>query len=331
MTANRALVMRLALLGPAIGLIVAASAFLGPIWIPAAEIFGDPPSTSFWHLRVPRTLLAAVAGAGLALGGAVFQLLFRNPLATPYTLGIASGASLAAAAGFLYQVGGYWFGVPQMVLLAFAGAIGAMLLIMALARLQGGRDMARLLLAGVCIMFMCSAGIMLVTFLSDRPVTNDTVRWLMGSLAVVRPRAAAEIAWVLGPVILFCIWSHRALDLLALGDQLAAARGVRVGVTVWGSFAAVGLLTAAIVANCGPIGFIGLMVPHFARALLGQRALPVLLGSVLIGAAFLAACDGLARSLTRYELPVGIVTNILGAGFFFALLARGAVSPHVAR
>jgi iron complex transport system permease protein len=313
-------------------LIVAGSSLLGPtaldwseIWHPRSTAEADATNV-FWTLRVPRTLLAACAGAGLALAGVVLQALFRNPLATPYTLGIASGASLAAAVGFLLDLGGRWLGVPILSVLAFGGALFAMSFVYLMARLRAGRDMTRLLLAGVCIAYMCSAGVLLVTFLAGRAVTNDIVMWMIGSLATLRPAASAEIAVVLLPALAFAVYAHRALDLLSMSDELAASRGVAVGTTVWASFLLVGLLTAVIVANCGPIGFVGLMVPHIARALLGLRALPLVLGSALIGAAFLATCDGLARSISVYELPVGVVTNILGAAFFFYLLATRDVS-----
>jgi iron complex transport system permease protein len=329
----RSTAVRFAVLTPLVVLIVATTTCLGPRWIPWQDLFGaDQPAYIFWHLRVPRSLLAACAGAGLAVGGVVFQTLFRNPLAEPYTLGVASGASLAAAVGFL----GGWHGwapgrIPALSLLAFGGAVVAMSLVYLMSRLRPGRDMSRLLLAGVCVAYMCSAGILLVFFLADRAITNDIVIWMMGSLGTLRPRAAAEIALVLVPVLAFVAYSHRALDLLALGDDLAASRGVNVGRTIWGCYALVGLLTAVIVANCGPIGFVGLMVPHIGRALFGVRTLPLLLGSVLLGAAFLAVCDGIARALPVTELPVGVVTNILGATFFFYLLATREIVHGAAR
>jgi iron complex transport system permease protein len=211
--------------------------------------------------------------------------------------------------------------VPLHTLTAFTGALGAIGLVYLMSRLRPGRDMARLLLAGISVAYLCSAGILLVFFLADKAITNDIVVWTMGSLGVLRPRAALEIAVVLLPVLACCAAFHRRLDLLALGDHLAAARGVPVAATVWTCYVLVGLLTAAIVANCGPIGFVGLMVPHIGRALFGVRTLPLLAGAALVGAGFLAACDGVARSARVTELPVGIVTNMLGAGFFIYLLA----------
>jgi iron complex transport system permease protein len=304
-------------------LVVTGTMLLGPQWIPLRDLF-DPGDAGyiFWRLRVPRSLLAAIAGASLALGGVVFQTVFRNPLATPYTLGVASGASLAAALGFLVGWRQRAPGdLPVLTLLAFGGALGAMLLVWLVSRLRRQRDLTRLLLAGVCVAYMCSAGILLITYLADRAVTSDIVVWMMGSLDALRPRAALEILVVFVPALLIIIAQHRALDLLSFGENVAASRGVNVSVTIWSCYTVVGLLTGAVVANCGPIGFVGLMVPHLARPIFGVRALPLALGAAVIGAAFLAVCDGLARTMPLTELPVGVVTNIVGAAFFFYLLA----------
>ena len=330
--ATRATALRFAILVPLVLLIVAATTLLGPPPLTGTESYSaDAAQFAFWHLRVPRCVLAACAGAGLAVGGVIFQTLFRNPLAEPYTLGVASGASLAAALGFLYGWrGDFALGVPSLALVAFAGAALAMGVVYLMSRLRPGRDMARLLLAGVCVAYVCSAGILLVFHLADKTITSDTVVWMMGSLGAYRPRAGLEIAVVLVPVLAFATYSHRALDLLHFGDDLAAARGVNVPLTVWGCYALVGVLTAAIVANCGPIGFVGLMVPHIGRAIFGLRTLPLLLGAALVGAAFLAVCDGIARSMPVTELPVGVVTNILGAAFFLYLLATRDVAPAMA-
>jgi len=325
---SRSTARRLALLVPLVVAIVVGSTFFGPTPITWAEIRGsDAPLSVYWNIRVPRSLLAACAGAGLAIGGVIFQALFRNPLAEPYTLGVASGASLAAAIGYLAGWRGYLPGrVPVLPLVAFGGALVVMSLVYVVSRLRPGRDVARLLLAGVCLAYMCTAGIMLVFFLADRAITNEIVTWMMGSVGVLRPRAALEVAVVLVPVLVLTAAAHRAFDLLTLGDDLAASRGVHVGRTLWGGYALVGLLTAVIVANCGPIGFVGLMVPHIGRAIFGVRTLPLLLGSTLLGAAFLAVCDAIARSVSVNELPVGVVTNILGAAFFFYLLATREIA-----
>jgi iron complex transport system permease protein len=325
--APRAALLRLAWITPLALLVIVASSFFGYTsfdWRTPTGWREFITSDLYWDLRVPRVKLAAFAGAGLALGGAVFQCLFRNPLAEPYTLGIASGASLGAGMGFLFNVTGYVFWLPKLGVFALVGGLVAMTLVLLLARLRAGQDMTRLLLAGVCIAYTCNAGILLVTFLARKPVTNDLVMWMMGSLSLVRWQSWVEVAVALGLVTALAIYVHRALDLLTTSDHLAAARGVAVGRTVWTAFGAVGALTAVIVANCGPIGFVGLMVPHIVRSLLGLHAITLVLGSVLLGAAFLTVCDGVARAASSQELPVGVITNILGTTFFFGLLTRGS-------
>ena len=173
---------------------------------------------------------------------------------------------------------------------------------------------------------MSAAGIMLAQYAADRAVTASVVIWLMGSLGRVDPMAHWAIFAALAPMLCYVIYAHRALDLIAMGDSLAAGRGVPVARLLWTSFVLVGVLIAVIVAHCGPIGFVGLMVPHMARAFVGPRTLPLTIFSCLFGAAFLAVCDGLARSFI-FAVPVGVVTNILGAAFFFYLIATRDISP----
>lgn len=303
---------------------VALAALLGRPIVSLRAILDPEAGYGFWNVRVPRVALAAAAGAGLSLGGVVFQALFRNPLATPYTLGIDTGASLAAAVGVLLGLSGHWLGVPVQSLAAFGGAAAAMTLVFVASRGRAEPDMTRLLLAGVCIAYLCSAGITLVLYLAGRAVVHEIMFWTMGSLDVLRPRAALETAVAILPLAVFVAANHRGIDLLAMGDDLALSRGVAVRRVVWGAFVLVGLATAVIVSNCGPIGFVGLMVPHLVRGLVGPRTLPLALGSMLMGAGFLALCDGVARAATIYELPVGVITNIVGAGFFFVMVNRRA-------
>lgn len=331
---SRAGVRRLALVGVISLIFVLGSTLLGETRLGWADVFGSQPSIVFWQLRVPRTLLAAMAGAALACGGVLFQSLFRNPLATPYTLGIDTGASLGAAVAFLNGVGGVWaiahigevdIGLSRLSVFAFAGAMSALLIVLLMARLRGGQDITHLLLAGVCVSYISAAGIPLVMLLSNRPITNEIVIWTMGSLEKASADAlsgAVQIGVVLSVVLAYGIYQHRAIDLLSMGDDLAASRGVAVRRTVWISAGLVGVLTAVTVATCGPIGFVSLMIPHTARLIVGHHTLPRLVSSALIGAAFLALCEGLTRSAGPRVIPVGVVTNLLGAGFFFFLLAR---------
>ncbi|MBL8879924.1 MAG: iron ABC transporter permease [Phycisphaerales bacterium] len=326
--------LRLAAIAAASIALIGASTFLGETHIAFDDIFGAQPSVVFWQLRVPRSLLAAAAGAALSIGGVLFQSLFRNPLATPYTLGIDTGASLGAAVAFLSGVSGIWslarigdveFGVARLSVFAFIGAMAALMVVLFMARLRGGQDITHLLLAGVCVSYMSAAGIPLVMLLSNRPITNDIVIWTMGSLEKASADALAgmvQICCIAALVLGYGVYHHRAVDLLSMGDDLAASRGVAVRRTVWTTALLVGVLTAVTVANCGPIGFISLMVPHAARFIVGPHTLPRLIASALLGGAFLALCEGLTRTVGPRVVPVGVVTNLLGAAFFFFLLAR---------
>ncbi len=317
---------RLAALGVLALLLVGGSALLGRPALTASDLadwrslFDSELRSPFWDLRVPRTLLAASVGAGLALGGVVFQVIFRNPLASPYTLGVDAGASLGAAVALYMGLSSGLAGA------AFAGASLALLLVYGVASLRDSRDVARLLLGGLCVAYLASAGVTLTAYLGGRDTAGDIVFWMMGSLGNYRPAAIAEIlACLLVTLAATLLWRH-ALDALALGPELAGARGVPVRRVVSVSLALVGLLTAVSVANCGPIGFVGVMVPHMARGLVGARSGRLLIGSALLGAGFLAVCDGLTRCVGGFEPPVGVLTNLIGGAFFFYLLATRDLS-----
>lgn len=317
-TVTRRASLRVGLLLLAVGslLLIVGSSLIGPT---ALEWFSAP----WWQLRGERTLKAALVGAALAFGGAVFQQLFRNPLATPYTLGVASGASLASAIGFFTGISGVWLGVPVQVWLALSGSAVVMALVASLALRSARRDLTPLLLAGVAVAYLCSSGIMLVTYLADRTITARIAVWLMGSLSTLDPEAPRRIAVVLGVAAAVILAQHRSLELLRVDAELAETRGVPVQRVIWSCYGLIGVLVAVVVAHCGPIGFVGMMVPHVVRAMIGERSGPLLIGSLIAGAAFLSVCDSLARSVTLFELPVGIVTNTLGAIFFLGLLIRG--------
>ncbi len=277
------------------------------------------------HLRLPRVLLAFLAGGGLAVAGMVYQALFRNPLATPYTLGLASGASLGAAMVTLFGLGvGLAGGLS--VAGAMGGALATMGLVLLVGRAAGGLTQHSLLLAGVALNFICGSLVMLAQYLADYTQTFRLLRWLMGSITA--PGTVQLIFTALlvlgGSVVL--LLHHRELDLLCTGEELAASRGVnlrRVRRVVLGTSA---LIVGAVVAVCGPIAFVGMMVPHILRLLLGPTHARLGAWVFPAGGLFLVACDTLARSLLApAEMPVGILTALLGGPFFLFLLIRGRV------
>lgn len=271
-----------------------------------------------WQLRLPRVLTAAAVGGGLAVAGAVMQSLVRNPLADPYLLGLSSGASLGAVAVLVLGA------AVLLPVAAFAGALAALAAALALAGSVGRLTPARTVLAGLAVSQLSAAGTSFVIFWS---ATGDSYRdilaWLMGSLAGAgwdSVAIAGGATLVLGAGLLA---AARTLDAVALGDTAAAALGVPVARTRWLLLVVVALLTGALVSVSGSIGFVGLVVPHAVRLVLGsghRRLLPV---TALAGATFLVWADTVARALFEpRELPVGIVTAFCGAPVFAVLLWR---------
>lgn len=275
-----------------------------------------------WSLRLPRVALGLLAGAGLATSGMVFQAVFRNVLATPFTLGVASGASLGAMIyirlGLSLSIagigGGTWF--------AFAGAVLTIALVYGLTRLRRGFLTTIMLLAGLAINLFFSALILLVQYLSDFTDSYLMLRWMMGGLS--RTTSFDDVLTLLpfvtaGTAVV--IYLTHELNLLTTGEELAASRGVAVHRTKVTLFFAVSLMVGAIVAVTGPIGFIGLMAPHICRLAIGPDHRYLTPATMLFGAALLTACDALARTiLPPHELPVGILTALMGGPFFVWLL-----------
>lgn len=281
----------------------------------------DTASTIVWHLRLPRLLLGLAAGGALAVSGVAFQTLFRNPLAEPYTLGLASGAALGAVVVQHLGLSGGLAGFSATSVASFAGAAAAGMLILGLARGRHGFETGTLLLAGIAVSLSCSALILFLQYLADFTRTFRMVRWMMGGLAVVGYREVLWVApWVVaGSLALFFL--RRDLDQLLTGDELAASRGVDLGRLRLTVLAVVAGMVGALVAVTGPIGFVGLVVPHILRRWVGPTHLVLLPASFLGGGVFLALCDLAARRvLPPAELPVGVLTALLGGPFFLWLL-----------
>lgn len=282
--------------------------------------------------RFSRSLLALQVGITLALCGATFQVLFRNPLATPYTLGIASGGSLGALVGLRWGWTGVILGVSGVAGAAFGGAVAVVAAVYLLARGSRRLSSNELLLAGVTLGLFCSAMMMFVTSVSNERETFFIVRWMMGSLDPVRSIEGAMLLPLMVPAWIVLVGSSRALNQYRLGDELAAARGVNVARLQAVCVLVCTLATAAVVAHCGPIGFVGLMVPHMVTLLFGSDCRILLPGSALLGGAFLILCDwgsqlamrvaGWAtnQQLGSATLPIGVVTAIVGVPAFLILL-----------
>ncbi|MFI9722200.1 FecCD family ABC transporter permease [Streptomyces sp. NPDC052396] len=314
-----------------------ASVCLGSTHVPPGQVWsavvrgvrgqGPVPGTQdliVWRLRVPRALLAAVVGAGLGLVGTAVQALVRNPLADPYLLGISSGASLGAVSAIVLGAGtGGALGLG-LSSAAFAGALASFALVWAVARRGGGFSPLRLVLAGVGIgQFLSGFTHYLVLQAGDDQQTHGVLFWLMGSLGGAQwsTLTAPAVTVALGLVLLTA--RARALNALLMGDETAAGLGVDVARLRRELFVVTSVLTGVLVSVSGAIGFVGLMVPHVCRMVVGgdhRRLLPL---SALFGAVLLVVVDLIARTaLPDQELPVGVVTALVGAPALLYLLDR---------
>lgn len=282
-------------------------------------------SDIFWKIRLPRVIAAFLAGAALAISGMAFQAMFRNPLATPFTLGVSSGAAFGAAIyikiGFIFSI----LGVSGQSLSAFFGAILSVLLVYGISQIKKGFTTATMLIAGVAINFFFSSLILFIQYLSDFANSFRIIRWLMGGFEIVGFRPVMTLApfVVIGSVLVFML-THE-LNLLTLGEDIALSRGVDVKKIKLVLFFATSFMIGGIVSICGPIGFIGMMAPHICRLLIGAEHRLLTPASFFFGGAFLVFCDTLSRLLIApAEIPVGVITALLGGPFFLWLLLSGS-------
>jgi iron complex transport system permease protein len=280
----------------------------------------------FFIARLPRVIAGALVGATLAAAGVVLQALLRNPLATPFTLGISTGAGLGAILAIAYQLDLGGFGAISVPTASFIGALVATSLVYLLAtRVHGGLSTNVLLLAGVTLNSFFSAIITFVQYLVDFTDWYRTARWLLGNIDVsgFGPLLATLPLFVVAFTMFATL--PRALNLLTLGDDVASSRGVDVRRVQRLAFLSSSLATGAAISLAGPIGFIGIVVPHLVRLIVGADHRLVMPAAVLFGAAFLVLCDLIARTImSPVELPVGVVTAMIGGPFFMWLLVRKA-------
>ncbi|MVN77860.1 iron chelate uptake ABC transporter family permease subunit [Hymenobacter sp. HMF4947] len=284
----------------------------------------DPAQLALIELRLPRLLLAWLAGASLALSGYLLQNLVNNPLADPYLLGTASGASLGAIVAYIFFPALTLGGLYLPPLAALAGGLGATLLVVAIGSRRGRLQAAPLLLGGVAVGALAAAVGSLITFLAaDQDSLRTVVFWAFGSFEragwAVLPYPTGILAVSLG----LLVFLQKDLNLLLLGEERAQALGLPVVRLRWLMLALVSALTGGVVALCGPVGFVGLVVPHLTRGLLGATGRLNLAFCAVLGGGFLLACDLLARLLhPPAGLPVGLVTALLGVPFFVYLLKK---------
>jgi iron complex transport system permease protein len=275
------------------------------------------------EIRLPRVLLGFLVGSCLAGVGVALQALLRNPLADPYVLGISSGAALGAAVAVLLGAGTSWLGAWTLPAFAFGGGLLAILLVYRIAVSYGRLPVHTLLLAGVILNAVFSALIMFITSLVSPAQSFAMLAWLMGTLNAPDHGALAILTAYLVVGGLVLLRQARVLDLLTLGEDGARSLGVEVESVKKTLFFTSALLTGAVVSQSGMIGFIGMVVPHAVRLVLGADHRLLLPASALVGGAFLVAADTLARTLLAPgEMPVGVVTALVGGPFFLYLLMR---------
>lgn len=289
-----------------------------------ALLTGDPGArTIFFDLRLPRVLLAAVVGAALSVSGAALQPTLRNPLASPEIIGVSGGAAVAAVLALAMLPAGA-LSAGLLPLVAFAGAAASSLLVFRLAHVRGRLDPYTQVLVGVTFNTFAAALILLVHALVDLKRSHSIQFWMMGGIAIEPYPVLALAAGLVVVATAVLLREARSLDLLALGDESARALGADADAVRRRVFLASSLLVGAVVSLCGIITFAGLVVPHVLRRLLGSDNRLLLPASFFGGAAFLVACDALARWVAApAELPVGAITALAGAPFFVYLLRRG--------
>lgn len=275
--------------------------------------------TIIWRIRLPRAILAAFVGATLSLGGLVFQALLRNPLAEPYILGISGGSAIGAIIGILMGLSRF----PGVSLTAFAGSTATLLLILIMSSGQTILKKDSLLLSGVMVNAFCSAFIMFLISLTQDSRLHNIMFWLMGDLSM----AGIEQAWILAAMVLPCFilifWLSNTMNLLLLGKEMAQTMGVNIKAVMVTLLVTTSFMVSVTVSQCGLLGFVGLVIPHLLRLLLGPDHRVLVPSCILGGGAYMVFCDLLARTLPKQgEMPAGVITAMIGAPLFIYLLKR---------
>lgn len=286
----------------------------------SSESRGDSMlDTIIWQIRFPRVLLAALVGATLSLGGLVFQAILRNPLAEPYILGVSGGAAIGAIIGILLGFSRF----PGVSFTAFLGSMATLILILGMSSGQSMLKKDSLLLSGVMVNAFCSAVIMFLISMAMDSRIHSIIFWLMGDFAMVELGHVGMLAGILFPCFILMFWFSNSMNLLLLGKEMAQSMGVNTkGVTIT-LLVVTSFMVSATVSHCGLIGFVGLVIPHLLRFIVGPDHRVLVPACVLGGGAYMVLCDVLARSLPQQgEMPVGVITAIIGAPLFIFLLKR---------
>lgn len=288
-----------------------------------ASLFGNSEdsvlSTIIWRLRMPRVIMAALVGATLSVGGLVFQALLRNPLAEPYILGISGGSAIGAILGILMGLSRF----PGVSLTAFTGSILTLLLILGISSGQSILKKNSVLLSGVMVNAFCSAVIMFLVSLTRDAKLHNIIFWLMGDLSLGTMEQTGMLAVLLLPCFLLIFWLSNTMNLLLMGREMAQTMGVNIKAVTLTLLIITSFMVSATVSQCGLIGFVGLVIPHLFRLLLGPDHRILVPACILGGGAYMVICDILARILPEQgEMPAGVITAMIGAPLFIYLLKR---------
>jgi len=299
--------------------LIVSSPFIGQIDIHLNNIFtsGTMDHQIFWDIRVPRTILAFCSGAILALSGLVFQTVFRNSMATPFTLGVASGATLFTALGIVLGVASF------ISLWAFIGSVLTIVILFGVAKTLGETHTSSLLLVGIALSFFYSASLMVLYFISDLAQSYEIVRFTMGSLDIV----GYDKIWfvIFGALLLIftMLKYQKQIHLLLTSHEFTILKGIDIKKLNYTLLLIVSIAVALTVSITGPIGFVGLIVPHILKLIYKQSAHKLILPIFFYGGTFLVLCDMIARNLgTNSDVPIGVVTSFVGAPFFIYLITN---------
>ena len=329
MTPARRLALAMAALAGLLLAVAACALFVGSARLPPGAVLAalagatgeDVDRAVVLSIRLPRILVAALAGGALAVAGAAFQALTRNPLAEPAVLGVSGGAAFGVVVGQLFGLGAGVVEALGLAALAFAGAFVAAAVVYLIASTAAGTPVHTLLLAGVIVGLFFGSAITVMISVVNADRLGGVIHWLLGNVAPIAPGPMLVFAALAAVGLALTVSQARKLNLLALGEETAGQLGVDAQGVKWRIFGGAALLVSAVVAFAGPIGFVGLIVPHCLRAALGPDNRLLLPASFLGGAAFLLAADTLARNVVApAELAVGVITSFCGAPFFVYLL-----------
>ncbi|MBU1569291.1 MAG: iron ABC transporter permease [Proteobacteria bacterium] len=282
---------------------------------------GSVPGAIIREIRLPRVMLAALVGATLSLGGLVFQALLRNPLAEPYILGISGGSAIGAIFGII--LGFSYF--PGVSIMAFTGSLATLLLLLAMSSGQALLKKDSLLLSGVMVNAFCSAVIMFLISMTRDDRLHNIMFWLMGDLSTANIEQVGFLAVALMPCFILIFWLSNIMNLLLMGRDMAQTMGVNIKIVTVTLLVVTSFMVSATVSYCGLIGFVGLVIPHLFRIILGSDHRILVPACVLGGGAYMVLCDLLAKILlSQGEMPAGVITALIGAPLFIYLLKRSS-------